>query len=29
MCIKFRTFLEKNDPDSLCISEIVDHETGA
>ena len=29
MCIKFRTFSEKDDPHSLCISEITDHQTGA
>ena len=26
ICIKFRTFLKKDDPHSLCISEITDHE---
>ena len=25
--IKFRTFSNKDDPDSLCISEITDHES--
>ena len=27
--IKFRTFLKKDDPHSLCISEITDHERRA
>ena len=26
ICIKFRTSSNKDDPDSLCISEITDHE---
>ena len=29
ICIKFRTFSDKDDPHSLCISEITDHETDA
>ena len=29
MCIKFRTFPEKDDPHSLYISEITDHELRA
>ena len=29
ICIKFRTFSEKVDPHSLCISEITDHERRA
>ena len=29
ICIKFRTFPKKDDPHSLCISEITDHETRA
>ena len=29
ICIKFRTFSNKDDPHSLCISEITDHERGA
>ena len=29
ICIKFQTFSEKDDPHSLCISEITDHETDA
>ena len=29
MCIKFRIFSEKDDPHSLCISEITDHERRA
>ena len=29
ICIKFRTFLKKDDPHSFCISEITDHETRA
>ena len=29
ICIKFRTFSKKDDPHSLCISEITDHEKRA
>ena len=29
VCIKFRTFSKKDDPHSLCISEITDHERRA
>ena len=29
ICIKFRTFLKKDDAHSLCISEITDHERRA
>ena len=29
ICIKFRTFLKKDDPHSLCISEITDYERRA
>ena len=29
ICIKFWTFLKKDDPHSLCISEITDHERRA
>ena len=29
ICIKFRTFSKKDDPPSLCISEITDHERRA
>ena len=29
ICIKFRTFSKKDDPYSLCISEITDHERRA
>ena len=29
ICIKFRTFTKKDDPHSLCISEITDHERRA
>ena len=29
ICIKFRTFSDKDDPHSLCIFEINDHETDA
>ena len=29
ICIKFRTFSKKDDPHSLCISEITDHELRA
>ena len=29
LCIKFRTFSKKDDPHSLCISEITDHERRA
>ena len=28
ICIKFRIFWKKDDPHSLCISEITDHEKG-
>ena len=29
ICIKFRTFSKKDDPHSLCISEITDHDRRA